>query len=298
MPYCVRCGVELPQAATRCPLCDTPVVLPPELLKDKDSQTDDTQKLFPCEVVAPYSHALDKKRKGAFELLTGLTIVTEIVLAVSLIPSSYGWFIPMFSVLIGALCCAAVLILPTTYGWLASSVCALTTLFIGVLGVRLGGVRWPIITCASVCLGWIWFVFPFCLSMRYRWIAAICQFVSVLGFLYLLDTLIDGGRSWFLPVAVPVVAVLCVMAGILAVRIKFSRQKDFPLADLVLSICCIVSITVGTGDVFAVRFMTGRWGLGWSLPVWVFALGICAFLVLVGVSRRLRRYFNSQVRHS
>ncbi|MBN1247910.1 MAG: hypothetical protein JXC32_09650 [Anaerolineae bacterium] len=31
MPYCVRCGVELSANAKRCPLCNTEVILPPDL---------------------------------------------------------------------------------------------------------------------------------------------------------------------------------------------------------------------------------------------------------------------------
>jgi hypothetical protein len=39
MPYCVRCGVELGDDAARCPLCDTRVVLPPELEETEKANT-------------------------------------------------------------------------------------------------------------------------------------------------------------------------------------------------------------------------------------------------------------------
>ncbi len=37
MPYCVKCGVELEQAAKRCPLCATSVLLPPELKQEQET---------------------------------------------------------------------------------------------------------------------------------------------------------------------------------------------------------------------------------------------------------------------
>lgn len=302
MPYCVRCGVELPPDAATCPLCDTPVILPPEVEVSASAGTCRTispeRPLFPYAEPSLKAHGLDKKRKGALELLLGSTIVAEVVLAFSLVPAPVGWFIPMVSVLFGAACVAVSLVLPFSYRWLATGWLILATVFIGILGGVLGGLFWPIVTCASLILFWICFVFPFFLSAKRRWISAVTQLISILGFLLLVDFLGDGRISWFYPVAFPIAGVFAVSMGILGLRMKFSNHENFPLADLVLSVCCIICMTVGAGDVFAFRYLTGQWAISWSKSLWVAVATIMVFLLLVSFSRRIRRYFNSQIKHS
>lgn len=298
MPYCVRCGVELPPDAVKCPLCATPVVLPPVGGDVQNHGGGGWNELFPSEAPVSKTHGLDKRRKGALELLFGITLITEVVLAVSLLPSSVGWFIPMLSVLFGALCVVVPLVLPVSYRWFSTGWLALSALFLGTLGISSNGCYWSAVACASIVLGWLCFVFPFFLPRKRRWASVIVQLAAVLSFLYMLDFLGDGRLSWFLPVAVPVVGVFFVSAGILVLRMRLSRHVDFPLADLLLSVCCIACVTVGAGDVSATRYLTGRWGVGWSGTLWVSAGVLIVFLLLVGCSRRIRRYFTSQVSHS
>lgn len=297
MPYCVQCGVELPPDAMKCPLCATPVVL---LSTGGDVQNHGGggwAELFPSDALVFKARGLDKRRKGALELLFGITLITEVILAVSLFPSPVGWFIPMLSVLFGALCVVVPLVLPVSYRWFSTGWLALSALFLGILGISLNGYHWSAIACASIVLGWLCFVFPFFLPCKRRWVSAIVQFVAILSFLYLIDFLGDEKLSWFLPVAVPVVGVFSVSVGVLVLRMRLSRHANFPLADLLLSVCCIACVTVGTGDVSATRYLTGRWGVGWSGTLWVSAVVLVVFLLLVGCSRRIRRYFTSQISH-
>lgn len=301
MPYCVQCGVELPPDASVCPLCGTSVLLPPDSHSTgtEGSRAAESEPMFPVPVASDGRNrwGLDKKRKGALELLFGLSFVALAVLGFSLVPSGADWFVPMSSVVAGTLYGAVLLAFPFSYRWIATGWISISFLFIGMLGVHLGGYGWTILTCSALALGWILLVLPYFLPVRKRPLVLTIQFPTILAFLSLVDYR-SSGSSWFLPVALPVACLIVLSFSVLALRVRIFRYGDFPMADFILSFGCIACLAVGTGEVLAVRHATGVWAFGWSGPLWIAASALAVFLGAVGLSRRVRRYFTSQTRHS
>lgn len=75
MSYCVNCGVELEQSLKQCPLCNTPVINPREMSREKIEEASQKMSPFPeekgqVEVV---------KRKDMAILLTTVMLATSVV---------------------------------------------------------------------------------------------------------------------------------------------------------------------------------------------------------------------------
>lgn len=70
MSYCVNCGVELQEAAERCPLCNTLVINPNELERVKEVQTPFPREKGQVETV---------KRKDMGILLTAILAATAVI---------------------------------------------------------------------------------------------------------------------------------------------------------------------------------------------------------------------------
>ncbi len=62
MPYCVNCGVELQDEVKKCPLCETPVILPECIVK----QTTAENRIFPEDTM----YRRKRSRRNLLELLS------------------------------------------------------------------------------------------------------------------------------------------------------------------------------------------------------------------------------------
>lgn len=72
MSYCVNCGVELEQSLKQCPLCNTPVINPREMMREKQSK-----KLPPFPEEKGQVEMV--KRKDVAILLTTVMVATSVV---------------------------------------------------------------------------------------------------------------------------------------------------------------------------------------------------------------------------
>ena len=74
MSYCVNCGVELEKSLKKCPLCNTPVLNPREIMGDHDK---------PFGAPSPFLEEKGQvevvKRKDVAILLTTVVVATAVV---------------------------------------------------------------------------------------------------------------------------------------------------------------------------------------------------------------------------
>lgn len=79
MPYCVNCGVELDSTAKGCPLCNTPVLDPAEIFREKGgvvNRTRETEERFPFPEEKGQVEAANKKDFGI--LLSMVVLATAV----------------------------------------------------------------------------------------------------------------------------------------------------------------------------------------------------------------------------
>ena len=75
MSYCVNCGVELEQSLKQCPLCNTPVINPREMSREKIEEA--SQKISPFPEEKGQVEVV--KRKDMAILLTTVMLATSVV---------------------------------------------------------------------------------------------------------------------------------------------------------------------------------------------------------------------------
>jgi hypothetical protein len=116
-------------------------------------------------------------------------------------------------------------------------------------------------------------------------------------YLALINLVVSGALTWFLPVAVP--TLLALLLGALLFFLWFSNRKGnrIPIADIVLGSMVVLFSSSAVFDGSLARYQTGAISLRWASSLLVTALVILLFMVAVSLSLRLRRYFTSHNRH-
>ncbi|HKL59468.1 MAG TPA: RING finger protein [Sphaerochaeta sp.] len=295
MAYCVQCGVKLEEGARECPLCQTPVILPPGLEMGK------AEPLFPQPLPPKGSAGISKTSKGIIELILSLLVVSEITIALTMWFSGNfeHSFIPLFSTAMAALVIAMALVAKHTYVGQATTHIVLVSLYLLGLDATNNHLCWSLIAVGALVLLWVFAVFTTTRVAREhpRWTALLLM-GSSLGYIALINHIIAGSLTWFAPVALPTSCVLFLGVGLFFLLFLTRKKTRIPLADIIFFNLIVLFLTFTALDIFMTHYRQDIWKLSWSVSLFSAALVLMILLVGVSVSRRLRRYFTSQNRHS
>lgn len=295
MAYCIKCGVKLENGAEECPLCHTKVNLPCDIHEQKE------EPLFPVPMPQKGTGGFNKTSKGIVELILSLLIISEITVALTMWFSgnfSHG-FIPLFSIMMAALILIMAFVAKHTYFVQASVHMGLAAVFL--LGIDLydRSATWSLIATGGLCLLWVLAVFPASKTAHAHPIATAVKMGTVyLLYIVLINLVVKGNLTWFLPVALPTSAVLFCGVALFFVLYLTRKRTRIPLADLVFFCLIVLFFTFTALDLFLTHYWYGYWALRWSISLFSAAIILSILLSGVTVSRRLRRFFTSQNRHA
>ncbi|MBI9095120.1 MAG: zinc ribbon domain-containing protein [Sphaerochaeta sp.] len=294
MAYCVKCGVKLEEGARECPLCKTPVLLPPGLERGY------SEPLFPQPLPPKGTEGITKTSKGIIELIVALLVVSEITIALTMWFSGNieHSFVPLFSTAMGALVIAMALVAKHTYVAQATTHIVLVSLYLLGLDGTSTHLSWSLIAVGALLLLWVFAVFTTTKKAKahHGWTALLLM-ASLLGYVAMINSIIAGNLTWFVPVALPTACVLFLGEGLFYFLFLTRKKNRLQLADLVFFNLIILFLTLTVLDIFMTHYRQGLWSLSWSLSLFSAAILLILLLVGVSASRRLRRYFTSQNRH-
>ncbi len=295
MAYCVKCGVKLEERARECPLCQTPVILPPGLAIGK------SEPLFPQPLPPKGTEGITKTSKGIIELIVALLVVSEITIALTMWFSGNieHSFIPLFSTAFGALVIAMALVAKHTYFAQATTHIVLVSLYLLGIDAVDDHLYWSLIAVGALALLWCFAVFTTTEKAKEHlgWTSLLLM-ASLLGYVGVINILVAGSLTWFVPVALPTACVLFLGVGLFFLLFLTRKKTRIALADLVFFNLIVLFLTFTALDLFLTHYRQGVWNLNWSLSLFSAAIVLTILLVGVSLSRRLRRYFTSQNKHS
>lgn len=295
MAYCVNCGVKLEERAEQCPLCQTPVMLAPGMERGP------SEPLFPKPLPPKGSEGVTKTSKGIIELILALLVVSEITIALTMWFSGNiaHSFIPLFSTAMAALVIAMALVAKHTYVAQSTTHIVLVSLYLLGLDASNKSLDWSLIAVGALALLWVFAVFTTTKMAKAHpvW-ATLLLIASPLGYVALINGVVAGELTWFVPVALPVACVLILGVGLFFLLFLTRKKNRLPLADLVFFNLIVLFLTFTSLDLFMTHYRQSIWKLNWSLSLLSAAIVLMILLVGVTVSRRLRRYFTSQNKHA
>ncbi len=208
MAYCVQCGVKLSGGAKTCPLCGTEVHLPPGM-----EETSSEPLFFAKKLPPEGTRGITKARKGLVELIVALFVVSEITVGVSLFFSgalAYA-FIPLFCIVMATISLVSIVLTRPRYVNYASW----QSLIVAVLLLGLDGYdfawSWSLIAAGGIVMFWMFGVFPWTRWAKKHVKASVALSVlTTVFYLGLINLVVSGRFTWFLPVAVPTLLALLV----------------------------------------------------------------------------------------
>ncbi|HKM07917.1 MAG TPA: RING finger protein [Sphaerochaeta sp.] len=294
MAYCVKCGVKLEERAQECPLCQTPVILPPGLERGY------SEPLFPQPLPPQGTGGITKTSKGIIELILSLLVVSEITIALTMWFSGNieHSFIPLFSTAMAALAIAMALVAKHSYVAQATTHVVLVSLYLVGIESTSNRLCWSPIAVGALALFWFFAVYTTTkTAKKHPRITALLLMASTLGYIAMINIIVAGTLTWFFPVALPTTCVLFFGVGLFFLLFLTPNKTRLPLADLVFFNLIVLFLSFTALDIFMTHYRSGIWRLNWSLSLFSAALVLMILLGGVSVSRRLRRYFTSQNKH-
>lgn len=290
MAYCVRCGVKLEAGSTVCPLCNTEVIAPPEVIGTAGTP------LFPEDdpTVRDEHPMLDKRRKGFIELVIVFMSIAVITLAITAfaLGASFSPWLPIGCVVLGGTYLLVLLFGKLQYTRIATFYAVITVALLFFIDACDKQVRWSMFANLSVGLFWVVFVFPWRLRHDRMRDGAIASIIAVLLFMLAVDALEGDGLLWFFPVALPTCAIVLISLGVLGLRMRFGKPS---VTDTVLSLILSVCLGVVAGDFFTLRMHGSERLLSWSSSVFIVAVCLVILLTLSATIRKVRFFFNNRV---
>jgi hypothetical protein len=257
--------------------------------------------LYPEPMPKKGTGGFSKTGKGMMELIVVLLTVSELTIFLSMWFSgnlAYA-FIPLFCPFMAAIVIGLAFGARHRYTVQATvQSLSVSILLLGLDGSDLAW-SWSFVAVGGIVLFWVIAVLPAFVRMRGKLgLSFLLSVATTLGYVAFLNWFVKGTLTWFVPVALPSAAVL--LLGILAMHLRFFRKNRsrMPLADMVFFVLIVLFLTISAADLFSARYLLGIWKLRWSVSMLSAAVILSVFLASVSLSRRVRRYFTSQNRHS
>lgn len=292
MAYCVQCGVKLADGSVVCPLCHTAVILPPSMQEPK------AQPLFPQPLQMGDGSGITKWRKGIVELTLALAVVSIIAVGLSLGLSGLGryTYIPIFSILAVTTTIVVSLYSKPTYVRQATILLVAAALYLLGLDLSDLALSWSPVASPALLLLWVVAVAPWT-AMKVRGVLAL-GLGSVLLYLLVINMVIGGTLTWFVPVALPSVLAFVLLSTLFTLFFLKRKTSIIPLADVVMASLIVLFGSISCFDLFLTHYQRGVFMLRWSASLVWAALTVLLFLGALTCSRRIRRYFTSHIHHS
>lgn len=286
MAYCVKCGVELAQDLTSCPLCNTPVYLP----EDMESGA---QKRYPERVQRAQPKHVNLVPSKAFLYLMTFIVIIPIIICLMIDlrwHSGISWsFYPAASLLlIWVLIAYPALMKRYSFIKVITIDIYAVILFLVSLDLYSGDfLSWSLYPVASLLLIWVYFLLAFLFGRRNPVFIVIIGYISTALFLYLIE---QATKSvWFFELALPVLTLLCVLATLVVFLSRFIRGAG--LLGIIFS--ALGLLCIGT-EFFVNRFAFGEVSLFWSLIVSAVFFPLAIFLFFVQNNEEFRVYLQKK----
>ncbi len=290
MAYCVKCGVKLEGGSLACPLCNTKVIAPPEVIGEEK---------FPLLVKEEkprnkFQPLLDKTRKGIIELVFAFAVIAVITLIITAIAlkGTFSPWIAITSVIFGALYVLISLLAKPIYSRLATYYLIFTAFLVIALNFLIEPKEWAEVVLLSLGFYWVVAVVPFYFSKGKRYLSVVLSLFAVPLFLVLLDAIFDERLSWSLSIALPTYGVVIVSLGFSLIRIKWGRPTP---TDIILSLILSSCWGVVAGNFFFLRTISSERLLTWGLSPFIVALLLLIILILMALFRRVRNFFTNRL---
>lgn len=290
MAYCVKCGVKLEGGSVACPLCNTKVVAPPEVIGEEK---------FPLLVKEEkprnkFQPLLDKTRKGVIELVIAFAVIAIITLTITAVAlkGAFAPWLAIVSVIFGALYVLIPLLVKPIYSRLATYYLIFTALLVIALNFLIEPKAWAEVVLLSLGFYWVVAVVPFYFAKGKRYLSVVLSLFAIPLFLVLLDAIFDERLSWSLAIALPTYGVVIISLGFSLIRIKWGRPTP---TDIILSLILSSCWGVVAGNFFYLRTISSARVLTWGLSPFIVALLLLIILILMALFRRVRNFFTNRL---
>lgn len=286
MAYCVKCGVELPEQASACPLCQTPVLLP-ESMKDGDARMHGNA-LYPER-----DARVLRQRKNLVPTWPVVLMVSLLLLIPFLVTGvtdfrangRITWsFYPMTSLALLWLMVAYPVLLKRHTVAVAFTVDMLATAaFVVSLDLYADArLAWSWYPASALALVWLCVMLPFWLARRPIWMT-LSYFAVIGGFLWLMEW-VTGSGPWFLPLALPLTAAVSLCGFGIWVAFRLIKGRYASLSLMVL----LLTLLLTAIDVLIRHFQSQSLELIWSPLAAAVGLPLSALFLAIHRSAELR----------
>ena len=266
MAYCVQCGVKLAGGTTECPLCKTPVILPPGVVE---------------EAAAPL-------------IVLGAVAFISVGLALALAGHRKIILIPLAGIVSLIISLSYALMGKKRYVNQATVNLVVSAGLLLVIDAFLGTLGWSLIAALSIALYWVIGVFPFTRwPKRSNAVKIVTTLIAILIYLAALNFTLSSALTWFIPVALPIWLTAIVTLGILLFILAKRRVRSVTIGELVLAALFIVFLTLTVFDLLLTHYLKDLWALRWASALLVGSLVVLFLLLALNLSIRVRRYFTS-----
>lgn len=289
MAYCVRCGVELQKGLKACPLCKTEVILPEE----QDSS--EMAKLFSDRMPRRVRPRIDLALSKSFLFLATFIILLPILVTLFIditVNRKITWsFYPVTSL---ALLWIFIVYPSMLKGHTVFQVITMDMFSIAVFLMSLdlySGTfpEWSHYPALSLLLLWVYLAGPMLFSWRKIYFVLGLWFLGTAGFLLAID-LLTGGRDWFLPLGLPIIAVLSVAGFIFAALRGLFRSRPLLAIGITMLVAVLVIMAIDT----VVNLYVDRLNLTWSPILAAVLVPTAVFLFIVNGNEDLKAYLTKK----
>lgn len=288
MAYCVKCGVKLEGGSLACPLCNTKVVAPPEIIGEEKYP------LLVKEEGKIFHPLFDKTRKGIIELVLAFMVIAIVTLIITAIAhkGTFSPWLAIISIIFGGLYFLIPLLVKANYTKITTYYLIVTLLLVIGINFLIEPKGWAAIVLLSLGLFWVLAVVPFYFTEGKRYLSILISIFAIALYLVLLDAISDEYLSWSLSIALPTYGVVIVSLGFSAIRIKWGKPT---LTDMIISIVLSSCWGVVAGDFFHLRSIGSQRFLTWGFSPFIVALLLLIILFLAVVFRRVGNYFSNRL---
>lgn len=289
MAYCVRCGVELQKGCKACPLCNTEVILPDE------HDPSERVTLFSDRVPRSIRPRIDLVPSKSFLLLMTfiLLLPTLVTLFIDItVNRTITWsFYPITSLVLLWLLIAYPAIFKghTVFQIITMDMLSIAV-FLMSLDMYSGSFpKWSHYPALSLLLVWVYLAGPVVFSWKRGYLVLITWFLGTAGFLFAID-LLTGEASWFLRLALPILAIITAAVAICFAMKNLYRNKPLLAAGITLITAAVIFLSI---DV-VVNFYVGIMNFTWSPITAAVLVPTAVFLFLVHRNDELKAYLTKK----
>lgn len=274
MAYCVKCGVEIAVGVTRCPLCETEVIMP-------DDTRQAGERLYPL--------SKEREREPYRPSLFGLTIYT-VILAIPLfltllldlkLNGAVTWsFYPVTSLVLWWVLTTIPFLFRTCRFAKSFTVMTMSiAVFLYLLNWHMGKVTWAWYPVSALALLWVYAGLPgFLLKGKSRAILAIlADGAATAVYLQFMEVYTHSG-TWFFSLALPLVGIATLLTLVIALLVVTGKLRDYAITS---AVCVAMGIMSVGADLLVDCYVQQGNGIGWSLIALVVMFLLAVLFALV-----------------